>query len=358
MTVDEKNILWLDLFNFVGYNKKAKLLSLFKGKDVRLELRSSKVARELFTESELNKMLLTTNDEFLNRKLEKYRSDGIEMITILDKRYPYLLRQTSEPPFCLYCKGNTQLLSSYCLGVVGSRRVTEYGTVVTKQYVKAFCDNDITVVSGLAGGVDTIAHKTAIENNGKTIAVLAGGLYHIYPAFNQNLAKQMFTNNLVVSEMNPEIAPVSFSFPIRNRIIAGLSHGVLLTEAGEKSGALHTKQYALDYNREIFVVPGRINSEMSKGCNKVIKELQGAVTLSPDDVFEALGITKKEAQKSTVQLNMTQQKILEFVASEKRTFQEISDSLGISASELNTKLMEMEMCGIITRVANNSYIMC
>ena len=360
MTIDEINIIWLDLFNFVGYNKKAKLLEIFKGKDIRHELNSSAVAREILNQSEINKMMLATSDEFLKHKLEKYRADGIEIITIYDNRYPYMLRQTSEPPFCLYCKGNVQLLNTYCIGVVGSRRVTEYGTIVTKQYTKAFVENDITVVSGLAGGVDTIAHKTAIENNGKTIAVLAGGLYHLYPAFNANLAKQMYVDNLVISEMNPEIIPASFYFPIRNRIIAGLSHGVLLTEAGEKSGALHTKQYAIDYNREIFVVPGRINSEMSKGCNKIIKELQGAITLSPDDVLETLGIEKKEKieNQTSFQLDINQQKLLQFIQSEKRTFQEISDYMNLPANELNSLIMELEVAGLIASVGGNSYIMC
>ena len=356
MTVDDNNIIWLDLFSFLSYSKKAKLINLFRGKNIREEIVKSQEVKEILSDNDLNQMCLLTSDVYFSRQVEKFKSDGIEMITINDPRYPYLLKQIYDPPFCLYCKGNVDLLNSYCVGVVGSRKITEYGTIVTKEYVKAMCENNITIVSGLAAGVDSVAHKTALESGGNTIAVLAGGLYHIYPSFNSNLAKTITENNLILSENSPDTRPLAYFFPIRNRIIAGLSKAVLLTEAGKKSGALHTKNYAIDNNREVFAVPGRINSPMSEGTNAIIKELQGAITLSPADMLESLGFKKANKKEQNVQVDLTDQPILDFIKSEKKTFQQIADHLNMPANELNIKLMELEMEGLIEKLPNNSYI--
>ena len=356
MTVDDNNIIWLDLFSFLSYTKKAKLINLFRGKNIREEIVKSQEVKEILSDNDLNQMCLLTSDVYFSRQVEKFKSDGIEMITINDPRYPYLLKQIYDPPFCLYCKGNVDLLNTYCVGVVGSRKITEYGTIVTKEYVKAMCENNITIVSGLAAGVDSVAHKTALESGGNTIAVLAGGLYHIYPSFNSSLAKNITENNLILSENSPDTRPLAYFFPIRNRIIAGLSKAVLLTEAGKKSGALHTKNYAIDNNREVFAVPGRINSPMSEGTNAIIKELQGAITLSPADMLESLGFKKANKKEQNVQVDLTDQPILDFIKSEKKTFQQIADHLNMPANELNIKLMELEMEGLIEKLPNNSYI--
>lgn len=359
MIVDDKNILWMDLFEDLSYNKKIKLLKICGiGNDLRKIFLTNHEIKEVLSKEEFNKMALCLHDEFLNIKLKKYEEDGIKTITFYNENYPYLLKEISSPPLCLYCKGNIQLLNTLCVGVVGSRKVTDYGTIVTKQFVKELVDADVTIVSGLASGVDSIAHKTAIENEGKTIAVLAGGLNHIYPYSNVNLAKEMINNNLIVSENNPDVKPLAYYFPIRNRIIAGLSKGVLITEAGEKSGALHTINYAIEYNREIFAVPGKINSELSKGTNNIIKEYANSIVLSADDVLLGLNIKKeKNEKKSSVQLDITTQSVLDYIRTDKKTFQQILDHTKLSAQELNAILFELELSGLIVRFANNSFVM-
>lgn len=358
MSIEDKNIIWLDLFSFLSYQKKVKLLNLFPvDKDIKKLFTTNVEVKNLLNDIEYNKMIALLDDNYLDSQIEKFISSGIQMITINNDKYPLLLKQITTPPLCLYCKGNIDLLNSYCVAVVGSRKATEYGELVTKQYVKEFCKAGLTVVSGLAYGIDTFAHKTTLAENGKTIAVLAGGLYHTYPASNINLSNQITENGLLISENSPNIIAQAYHFPIRNRIIAGLSHAILIPEASLKSGSLHTKNYALEYNRDVFVVPGRINSPASEGTNNLIKEYPICVTLSPDDMLERMGIQKIKNEKNTpIQLDINKQLVLDYIKSDKKTFQQILEYSRLSTSELNIMLMSMEMEGLITKCANNSYI--
>lgn len=351
------NILWLDLFEALTYSKKLKLLNIAGNNDIRsMFLRDAEI-KQILTQEEFNKMALCLQDEYLNRFLKSYKEQNIECITFNDSRYPYMLKEISTPPLCLYCKGNLQLLNTTCVGIVGTRKPTDYGIIVTKQFAKELAEADVTVVSGLASGVDGIAHREAIDNNGKTIAVIAGGFNHIYPVSNFNLAKKIIENNLIISEYTPNTQPLSYYFPVRNRIIAGLSKGVVITEAGEKSGSMHTFNYAVEFNREVFAVPGKINSPMSKGTNAIIKSLQGTITLCADDILNALNIQKQKNEKNcVVQLDINAQIVLDYIMSEKKTYQQILDKVNISAKDLNAILIELEMSGLITKLANNSYI--
>ena len=357
MTNEEKNILWLDLFDFLAYGKKIKLLnSLKKNECLRKNFLTSREIKEILTSQEFNKMALCLSDEFLNRHIKEYEQDNVQIITFNNPNYPYILKEISTPPLCLYCKGDVTLLNSFCFAVVGTRKPTDYGVVVTKQYCKELTKT-MTIVSGLAMGIDSIAHKTSLEENGRTIAVIAGGFNHIYPATNYNLAKTIIEDNLIISEYPPNTKPLSYYFPIRNRIIAGLSKGVLVPEMGEKSGSMHTINYALEFNRDVFVIPGRINSPMSKGANALIKTLQGVITTSPDDILETYNIEKIQEKKGMSQLDINSQMILSFIETEKRTYQEIVDYTKLSASELNSLLITLELEGLLIKLSNNSYIM-
>lgn len=356
MTNEDKNILWLDLFDFLAYGKKIKLLESIKRQDnLREHFLKVQSIKTILTNEEFNKMALCLSDEYLNRHLREYEQDGVQLITFNNPNYPYTLKEISSPPLCLYCKGDVSLLNSQCFAVVGTRKPTDYGIVVSKQYCKEMAKH-MTIVSGLATGIDAVAHKTALEENGKTIAVLAGGFNHIYPQTNYNLAKTIEEKGLLVSEYPPNTQAQYYYFPIRNRIIAGLSKGVLVPEMGEKSGSMHTINYAIEFNRDIFVIPGKINSPMSKGSNALIKNFQGCISTSPDDILETYKLTKQET-KQTKQIDINAQMILSFIESEKRTYQEILEHTNLPANELNTILMTLELNGMIVKLANNSYIM-
>ncbi len=359
MTIDDRNIIWLDLFTFLTYQKRVKLLETFKkGEDIKQAFLHNQKIRKILTEEEISKMKCKLDDAWLDAQIARFEKDNIKFVTRNSEFYPQLLQEIDTPPLCLYCKGNLQLLNTNCVGIVGSRKPSEYGILCTKQYAKAFVEADLTIVSGLAAGVDTISHKTALENTGKTIAVLAGGLYHIYPAMNFSLAKHIEENNLVISENTPDAEALPYYFPIRNRIIAGLSKGVLVTEASLKSGSLHTANYANEYNREVFAIPGRINSDLSYGTNALIRTNSAHLTQCPEDVFALLGINfSKNDKTSAVQLDFKQQLVLNYIKVDKKSFQEILDHTGMTPQELNSMLLELEMEGLIIKLANNSYIM-
>ena len=358
MTIADKNILFLDSAIELPYHKKAKILSMF---DIDYDLYANfnevepKLA-QILTPKELSFLRRSANVN-LEQIIEGYSKDNVHTITIYDTRYPEILKQVENPPFCLYCKGNVDLLNSECIAVVGSRKISDYGKVVTSMFCKEFVDAGLTVVSGMALGVDAVAHNTTLECQGSTIAVMAGGFNHIYPSANFGLYKQIIQSGLVVTEYVPNAEPLAYNFPVRNRIIAGLSRAVLVTEASAKSGALHTKNYAVDTGRDVFAVPGKITSSESEGTNNIIKQCQASLVTSANDIFDALGIKLQEiTKKPSQQLDIDTTSILNYILAEKKTFQEIADFTHLPTRELNNKLMEMQMDGLIIKLAGNSYI--
>lgn len=224
---------------------------------------------------------------------EKYQQMDIHLITIFDKSYPFMLKQIYNPPLILYGKGNMELLHKKSLAVVGTRTPSPYGVQATKEIVRHLINENYIVVSGLAKGIDYIAHKTSIENKGQTIAILGSGFSHIYPREHDQIAKMIENSHLLLSEYPPNTKPQKKNFPERNRIISGLSIGTIVIEARKKSGSLITADFALNEGREVFAVPGSIFSETSKGTNFLIQ--QGAKLIqSIDDILSELPKNTKQ----------------------------------------------------------------
>ena len=358
MTAEKRNILFLDNALELPYAKKHKILNSF---DVEFDLYDNfgtvqDKLKQILTPYEFG-LLQKSAKQNLDQIIAGYNHDNIKIVTIYDNEYPEQLKNIENSPFCLYCKGNVDLLKSDCIAVVGTRKISDYGRVVTAQFTKELVSAGLTIVSGMALGVDSVAHNTTLQNQGATIAVLAGGFNHIYPSANFGLYKQICASGLVVTENPPNAEPLSYNFPVRNRIIAGLSKGVLVTEAGLKSGALHTKNYAVDMGREVFAIPGKITSSESEGTNSIIRQCQATLVTRPKDIFDALGINLQEkTQKPVQQLDIETTSILNYILAEKKTFQEIADFTKLSTRDLNTKLIEMQMDGLIIKLAGNSYI--
>ncbi len=222
-------------------------------------------------------------------ELRLIERSGVEILTILDKDYPENLSRIYAPPAVLYLKGNKDFLKNICIAIVGSRRASVYGREEARRFAFDLGSSGFTIVSGLARGIDTYAHRGALEAKAKTVAVLGNGLYSIYPEENKRLAEKIAESGCIVSEFSLKTAPLRQNFPQRNRIISGLSLGVLVVEAAQKSGALITVNYALEQNREVFAVPGRIDSPVGKGVNSLIK--QGAKLVENiDDILEEFNI--------------------------------------------------------------------
>ncbi|WHY02360.1 DNA-processing protein DprA [Neobacillus sp. DY30] len=239
---------------------------------------------------------ITSNDpsltsihlEHISRLIEQYEKNGIKVITIFDQNYPALLKEIYQPPWVLFVKGDLSLLEKQPkLAVVGSRQATQYGRNAIGLMFPPLVEKGVVIVSGLAKGIDALAHEYAINSGGKTIAVIAGGLYHIYPRENAEIAKEMMKSQLVISEYPPDTKPLRWHFPARNRIISGLSNGTFIIEAKRKSGSLITANYAVNEGREVFSLPGSIFNHNSLGTNDLIK--QGAkLVMCSEDILEEL----------------------------------------------------------------------
>ena len=209
-------------------------------------------------------------------------------LRISNPLYPALLRQIFSPPAVLFCKGNLELLSSSCISIVGTRRSSDYGEFMTRKIINELSVTSLTIVSGLAKGIDTIAHDAALKNNMPTIAVLGSGLNNIYPKQNKNLAEQIKEKGLIVTEYEGDMTPQKCNFPQRNRIISGLSIATLVIEAPEKSGALITAKLALEQGREVFVIPGDVDEINSIGIIKLLQRGGAYPVSSGKEIIDVL----------------------------------------------------------------------
>lgn len=229
---------------------------------------------------------ITLQSENIHEKIRQYEGSGIKVISIFDKEYPELLKEIYQPPWALFAKGDISLLEKQPkLAVVGSRQATQYGKNAIRLIFPGLIEKGVLIVSGLAKGIDALAHEDAIKNGGNTIAVIAGGLNHIYPSENLDLALEMMKTQLVVSEYPPDTKPLKWQFPARNRIISGLGNGTLIIEAKRKSGSLITANYAVNEGREVFSLPGSIFNPFSSGTNDLIQQGAKLVT-SAEDILE------------------------------------------------------------------------
>ena len=306
----------------------------------------------------VDEMKKAINENVLENFINNLNKKNIFVLTPCSEGYPKKLLDLEYYPLTLFCIGDKSLLKTDCLGVVGTRTPTQYGKIITEKFCKGLCENDFTIVSGLAAGIDSIAHRTALDNGGKTIAVLGGGFEHIFPAFNKEMARKIAKEGLLISEYKPSTQPTLYTFPQRNRIIAGLSLGVLITEAGEKSGALHTKEFALDLGREVFAVPGNINSIMSVGTNRLIKSAQVACVLSYEDIvcnFKE-NVVKFHSVLNN-QLSMEDQIIIKSLEQGEKTIEQLIEITGIKVGKLNANLTMLEIKGIVKQLPGNYYIL-
>ncbi|MBS4172505.1 DNA-processing protein DprA [Bacillus sp. FJAT-49736] len=217
--------------------------------------------------------------------LLSYQRYQIKCITIFDQEYPNLLKQIYQPPIVLYAIGNLRLLHSPSIAIVGSRKADIYALQAIRRIIPPLVQKEFVIVSGVAKGVDTMAHKSTIECQGKTMGVLGSGFFHIYPQENIGLIENMKKDHLIISEYPPNTRPQRWHFPMRNRIISGLTKGTVIIQAEQKSGSLITAEYALQEGREVFAVPGNIYESLSQGTNKLIQ--QGAkLVQNGEDILE------------------------------------------------------------------------
>ena len=272
-----------------------------------------------------------------------------------EDNYPQSLLVLEDAPLALFCRGDVSLLTGDNLAIVGTRAPTRYGRDVTELFAKEFVTAGFTVVSGLARGVDAIAHRIALENEGKTIAVLGCGVDKVYPAENKDLYDRIAQKGLLLSEFFPGAEPLPFHFPIRNRVISALSKGVLVTEAGAKSGTLITVTDALDQGKDVFIVPGNIFSNASKGANEMLHNPQCMIATDPSDVLAFYGKSTEKAAPDPHQLTTEEVVIYSALQDEDKHFEELLEITGLSMGELMSTLTKLEVLGVIKKYPGNYY---
>ena len=288
----KKGAILLNLLNLTS-QKISNMLSTFEDIDEILKIDAKRLKEVPYLQDkDVEKILSGRTSAILDRELELIDKEGIDCLDIFDQDYPSLLKEIENPPIVLYLKGNRKILEKFLFAIVGSRKPTSYGISIAGDFSDQLSRKGIVIVSGLARGIDTIAHKKAIKG-GETIAVLGSGLLNIYPRENKDLALEIATSGLVISEYPILTSPLSENFPRRNRIVSGISQGVLVVEAASRSGALITAHLACEQNRDVFAIPGNINSALSKGTHILIKE--GAKLVDcVDDILEELGLVLNE----------------------------------------------------------------
>ncbi len=288
----------------------------------------------------------------LDREMARLQRAGVQVITWKDHDYPRRLRQIYNPPPVLYVLGTLMPQDEWAVAVVGTRRPTDYGREAARVLAADLARQGITVVSGLALGIDGIAHEAALEAGGRTIAVLGSGFRHLYPARHRDLARRIVENGALVTEYALDVRPEASNFPPRNRIISGLSMGVVVVEAGERSGALITAQFAAEQGREVFAVPGPIFNRPSAGTNRLIQEGAKAVT-SVRDILEELDITMAAEQQEarlSIPKSGLEERIWAFLLESPRHVDEIVREMELDTAQVVSTLTLMELKGLVRQV--------
>lgn len=294
---------------------------------------------------------------------EKMKKLNIGYCSFYDESYPELLKEIFNPPWILYYKGNFKLIHTYCLGVVGSRKTSSYGRSVTERLIPELVKNHWTVVSGLAYGIDTISHEVTLKTEGNTIAVLGCGIDIIYPKTNRTLYERIVDKGLIISEYPPGVRPQPAFFPLRNRIIAGISKGVIVIEAAKQSGSLITAHHALEQGKEVFAVPGSIFDTQSVGTNLLIQQHGAKLITNCQDIFDELPKVplehiidaKKQRLNEGIMVEDIEKEILEVLKFEKLHINELLTKTGIQMNDLMHLLLKLEMKGFIKMFPGSYY---
>lgn len=314
--------------------------------------------RAALTERAVESFASIRHELDVNLLMEQLERDNISVLTLADESYPRLLREIPAPPPVLFYRGTLVPEDESAVAVVGTRKVTPYGRAMAEALGAGLAQAGVTVVSGLALGVDGIAHQAALNAGGRTIAVLGGGLNHLYPYQHKKLAAQIEASGAVLSDYAPNRKPDGPQFPARNRIISGLSVGVVVVEAAERSGALITVDFAADQGRDVFAVPGPVGALRSAGCNKLLRE--GArLVRSADDILADLqfaGTPPGVAVQQALPLGESERRILSLLTSEPQHIDEICELAALSSPETGAHLLTMELQGLVRNTGAQHYI--
>lgn len=365
MTHTDEELKYWNAFHFikeVGPRRFKKIINFFP--DIKYAYYASEkdYLEAGLDRNTIDSIIITRQHIDIHKEYEKVLSEGIRIITIQDEYYPKLLKEIYDPPPALYVRGNL-MRDELALAVVGTRKHSLYGKQVTQELTEALCTLGITVVSGLAKGIDAIAHQICVKNKHRTIAVTGSGIdsQSIYPSINRSLAKQVEHSGAVISEYPIGTLPVKQNFPRRNRIISGLCVGVLIIEAPEASGALITARYALEQNREVFAIPGPIYSANSQGTHALIQSGAKLVTRI-EDIVEELHLSMQSLAnpihtQPIPSQDPEEELLLTLLSREPIHIDSLIKDSQLSASRVNSVLTLLEIQGRIKNLGGMNYVL-
>lgn len=310
-------------------------------------------------------------ESLFNNLVDELIKKQIKLISIKDKEFPENLKFIYDPPVLLFYKGNLSPDDRFSISIVGTRFPTEYGKSICINIASQLADLGIPIISGMARGIDTVAHKYALEKGSITYAVLGSGVDVIYPMENKKLYEKIIENGAIISEFLPGAKPDKVNFPLRNRLISGISLGTVIIETGLRGGSLITAGCAMEQNREIFAVPGHINSKKSEGTNDLIKRGYAKLITSADDILEEVeskfkyfekfkekrNKTSSDVQeKKTIELNMFEKKIYDVINTEPIHIDKISELTLLSISDCLVNLLSLEFKGLIRQIPGKNFV--
>jgi DNA processing protein len=359
--MSDPRLYWLgfSLVPGIGAGRLRRLLEVFESPEAAWTAPDQNLKAVGLPRDALSALLRARRKLDLQHEFNRIGALGYRLLTWDDQDYPPRLKEIEYPPPVLYAWGEVGASDSLAVAVVGTRRPSGYGRGVARTVVQALVASGVTVVSGLARGIDGIAHRTALEAGGRTIAVLGSGLDEIYPPEHRKMAEAIAKAGAVISDYPMGTKPEGGNFPPRNRIISGLSLAVVVIEAGESSGALITADFAAEQGRDVFAVPGRIHDRASRGTNRLIAS--GAFPMvSTDALLEALNlemVNRQEAASRLLPANATERGILESLGDEPLHIDEISRRSGMSIAAISASLAMLELRGQVRQVGGMTYIL-
>lgn len=364
LTSQERLLLWLSVNLGSSSARVRRMLEAFDGsvEEVFRAAAKGKLPKMRFLDDEkLSNIQAHANERYIERIINRLDELDVKVSTLYSENYPILLKNIYDPPAVLYYKGTLYPELRLPIAIVGAREPSDYGRRVTRELAEELASAGACIVSGLAYGLDRVAAEGALDAEGNdypTIAVLGTGPNVVYPSVNRDVYELIAERGAVVSEFMPGIGPKPSHFPMRNRIISGLSKGVVVVEARTKSGTSITVDCALEQGRDVFAVPGRVSDELSGGTNDLIREGMAKITLSAQDVLEEYGMKPRSVERKVVapsELPFEQQLIHRLLIAGERTYDELAELTGFDAGKLNSTLTEMEFSGIIKQSPGRLY---
>ena len=350
----------------IGIIKLLRLIEVFGSIDNLFNSDNVKLRLTEILNSDLKNKVTNTIHNFdsikvkYKREIENLNKLNVKVITYWDDNYPQQLKNIFYPPIILYVLGNLSEKDEQSISIVGTRRNTDYGKSITNYFSSELAKQNITIVSGMARGIDSVAHKAAIKANGRTIAIIGSGLDNIYPPENKTLFENIIENGVVISEFPLGTKPDAQNFPKRNRIIAGFSLGTLVVETRENGGAMQTAKFAFDQNKDVFAIPGNITSEQSKGTNILIQRNGAKLVFEPNDILLELElklnpIIAKTIHKPTIDLSLFEQKTYSVLEDLPKQIDKIAIDSKLSISDTLVNLLTLEFKGLIQQLPGKQF---